>query len=445
MQKGILTITIAIFLAVASAAQTSRVWTLDDCIIYAEEHNIDVKRQSLSIDKSRLELQERKWAFVPSLLVSSGFTASTGRVLDPTTYQFVQTDLTSNNSSSIEGNIDLFEGGKKLKALKKSKLSLRATLLEEEIVRYNLKLNVIAAYMDVLCIGEQVAIAKKSIDLIKDQCMRSQALLQAGSITESDVLQLRSQLLVAENDLSSAMRAEKMAKLSLCDLLEVQESEFLGVVESLKGGEYIAITDIESVIKNNPEYKLSELNQSLAEADYKIAKATLYPTLYLSAGYGSSWSDARKKMIQNQEGTIRYEAYPFFQQYADNASAFVSIGMKIPILTGLSAKNTAKRAEIAVKDAELATIENYKKVRKQIHQAQIDCDAARDLYYRSQAEVHYAEEVQRQMSVKYNLGTTDYLSWNTAFLEYSKAMYSVTEYKYRYLLTCEKLQTIINY
>lgn len=442
MLKRILALIVSLLWTVSGIAQM-KVWALDDCIRYAEEHIIDIQKQSLSIDKSRLDLQEGKWAFVPSLFASSGYTASTGRVLDPTTYQFVQTSLTINSSSSIEGSITLFEGGRKLKILERSKLSLKASLLKEESARYNLKLNVIAAYMDVLCAWEQVAIAVKTAEIIEKQLVRSQNLLEAGSITESDVLQLRSQLFAAENDISSAQLTEKMAKLTLCDLLEIEEYESFSVAEPLSFDIDMTIIEIESAVHNNPDYKVSVLNKSLAEADYNVATSALWPTLSLSVGYGSSWSDARKKTIQNLDGTIRYEAYPFFQQYTDNASAYVSLGLKIPIFSGLSARNRAKRADVAVKEAKLAAEVSYKKVRKQIIQAQMDCDAAWDKYLRVQEEVHYAEEAQRQLSEKYNLGTTDYLSWSTALVESIKAAYSLAESKYAYYLKCETLINLL--
>ena len=423
-----------------SLAQTSKAWTLDDCIKYAEEHNIDVKKQSLSIEKSELELQDGKWAFVPSLSASSSSTVSTGRVLDPTTYQFEQTRFTSNSSSSLEGSIVLFEGGKKLYSLNRVKQSLRAAMLKDESVRNDLRINIAAAYLDLLCAREQVATARKSTELISEQLVRSQNLLDAGSITESDVLQLHSQLFAAENDVTSAIHSEKMARLTLCDLLEIDEYDSFTVKEPLFQEDAVFITDIENTIENQPDYQLAIINQNLAKTDYKIAKSSLYPTLSLSAGYGSSWSDARNRTIQNPDGTFRYEAYPFMAQYSDNASAYLSFGLRIPILTRLSSKNSSKRAQVTVREAELATAETYKQLRKKIIQAQIDCESAYDKYLKAQTEVRYAEEAYRQITEKYNLGTTDYLNWNTALVETAKANYALIESRYAYVLKVEILK-----
>ena len=432
---------IAAFLLSVLSLRAQEAWTLEDCIRYAEEHSIDVQKQSFTTDRSRLALQEGKWAFVPSISASTNYTASTGRVLDPTTYQFVQTNLTGNSSSSVSGDIALFEGGKKIHTLERAKLSLRASLLQEESVRYSLRLNVIAAYMDVLCAHENILIAEQSVSLVEAQYEHSKVRLEAGDITESDVLQLRSQLYAAQNDVSSARQSAQMALLTLCDLLEIDDYKSFKVAEPSMSDMTAELLDVNAAIENHPDYQASLINESLARQDVKIAKASLYPTLSLSAGYGSSFSDARQKAIANPDGTIKYEAYPFFQQYADNQSAYVSVGLKIPILMGLSARTSVKRAKIAKAEAEFETLSIRKQLRKQILQAQIDCDAARDKYLRACEEVRYAEEAQRQIEEKYNLGETDCLTWSTALVELAKARYSQAEAKYTSLMKAEILKS----
>ena len=59
---------------------------------------------------------------------------------------------------------------------------------------------------------------------------------------------------------------------------------------------------------------------------------------------------------------------------------------------------------------------------------------------RAKEEVRYAEEAYRQIDEKYNFGATDFLSWNTAFVELAKARYSLAESKYTYILKLEILK-----
>lgn len=443
MLRRIIILQLASMIVVMTNAQTGNVWTLEGCINHAIECNTNVRKQSLGAAKARIALQEGKWAFVPSLSISSNYTTSTGRVLDPTTYQFVQTSLTGSGGSSISADINLFEGGKKIYTLDKAKLSLRASLLKEESVKYDLKLNVTAAYMDVLCSREQIKIAEESETLVKGQLERSKRLLEAGGITESEVLQLQSQHFAAINDVSKAKHSELMARLTLCDLLEIDDYSSFSVTPQGICNESYETFNIESVIENSPDYQAVLLSQSLAQSDLGIARSILYPKISLSVGYGSSFSDARKKSVLTPNGVIKYEAYSFIQQYTDNSSAYISIGLKIPILSGLANHNGVKRAKIAASEARISTLEVRKELRKRILQARFDCQDAKDRYHRAEEEVRYAEEAQRQINEKYNLGATDYLSWNTALIELARAKYSLIESKYRWYLKTEILRLYV--
>lgn len=416
-----------------------QVWTLEDCVNYALEHSIDLQRQEHAIDRERLALQEGKWAFVPRLSASTSYTMSTGRVLDPTTYEFVKTDYTGNSSASVSGDVTLFEGGRKIHALSRAKLSLKAALLQEEALKYNLRIQIAGAYMDVLCAREQTRIAQETVSLIEAQLSRTQSLFDAGSVTETDVLQLKTQLSAAKKDASSASYAYDKARLVLCDLLEWNDFTHFDVVEPSNLIPEMLDMDVDEAVENHPDIRTAAMRKELANVDYKLAVSAISPRLSLSAGFGTSYSDARQKALFNDDGTLRYEAYPFFEQYADNGSAFVSLSLSIPILNGLSTRNGIKRAQISAAETSLNALETQKKVRRQILQAQMDCASAKERYEHSLTECNYAEVVFCQVEKKYNLGATDYLSWNTAVVDLAKARYSLAEAKYTFYLRAEIL------
>lgn len=416
-------------------------WSLEDCVNYAMEHSIDLKRQAFSIDRDNLSLQEGKWAFVPKLSASSSYTMSTGRVLDPTTYEFVSTKYTGNNSSSVSGDITLFEGGRKIHALSRAKMSLKAAMIKDESLKYNLRIQIAGAYMDVLCAREQERVARETEALITTQLERTQNLYIAGTVTETDVLQLRAQLSAARKDVSSAKYAYQMARLTLCDLLEWDDYTHFEVAEPSAPLSGELEWDLDAVLENHPEIRSYEIQKDLAALDYKLARSAISPRLSLSAGFGTSYSDARQKAIMNPDGTIKYEAYPFFNQYADNGSAYVSLSLSIPILNGMSTRNGIRRARISAAETNLNLIETRKRVRKRLLQAQMDCSLAKERYEQSLEESSYAEEVFRQLDCKYNLGASDFLSWNTALVDLAKAHYSLAEAKYSYYLRTE----ILNY
>ena len=88
-------------------------WSLMDCITYAEEHNVDVKSKKLDIESKKINLSEAKWAFAPNIVLKNNYSLSQGRVLDPTTYDFIENQTVQGNNTVITASIDLFDGFKK--------------------------------------------------------------------------------------------------------------------------------------------------------------------------------------------------------------------------------------------------------------------------------------------------------------------------------------------
>ena len=103
-----------------------RVWTLEDCISYALEHNIEIKRQELVSEDKQTALSEARWSYAPTFSAGSSYSLSSGRVLDETTYDFVENETVGSSSVSVSGNIEVFAGLRKHRELQRAKLDLKA-------------------------------------------------------------------------------------------------------------------------------------------------------------------------------------------------------------------------------------------------------------------------------------------------------------------------------
>lgn len=71
----------------------------------------------------------------PDLAASAGYSLSTGRVLAPTTYDFVENQTVSGNNASVGVSLPLFSGLRNHDNLQRAKLDLHSSLLAEETIR----------------------------------------------------------------------------------------------------------------------------------------------------------------------------------------------------------------------------------------------------------------------------------------------------------------------
>ena len=417
-----------------SDSATRRVWTLEDCIAYALEHNIEIKRQELVSEDRQTALSEARWSYAPSFSVGSGYTLSSGRVLDETTYDFVENETVGSSSVSVSGSIEVFAGLRKHRELQGAKLDLKAGLQDLESARYDLRANVTAAFLEVLCARESIAEARQIVSMLEVQEEKTRIRVEAGKGTEADLLQITAQLYSARNDVLTAENDYDMARLELCQLLEIEDFLSFDADSSAAYSIPALVPEDEGGILEavgwRPEIKSAELGVELARKDLQIARSSYWPTVSLSAGYGTSHSGARQMMLQNPDGTFRYEAYPFFRQYADNASSYVSVSLSIPILSGLSVRKNVRRTKTALRDAEYALASTRKGIVKEYLQAGIDSRTAYGKYLGAQEQVRSAEEAARQITAKYESGAADVITYSTAVSELASARYQMLSAKY---------------
>ena len=425
---------LAMLAAGTICAQTpSKVWTLEECIGYALEHNIEIKRQELGVSNSEIGLSESRWDYAPSLSAGASYSISSGRVLDQTTYEFIENNVVGSSSASVSGSVQVFSGMRRHYALKKAKASLKALLADLESVRTDVELNVTAAYLQILCDEENLSSAKEMASMLESQMERIQTMVDLGRVTEADLLQIRSQHYAALNDVAAAEGQCRLSKMELCQLLEIQDWEGFAI-EPIEADDYDGMQLFPSTdsiaVENRPEYRSAEAGVEVARRNLQIARSSYYPTLSLSAGYGTSYSGARQKAVQNPDGTYRYEAYPFFRQYLDNGSSYLSLSLNIPIFSGMSTRNSVRRAKNASLDAQYALQTVRKQLSREYEQALIEYQTSCRQYETAREQLAYAEEAARMMTEKYNLGKTDFASWNTAMTELAKAKYGLNRQKF---------------
>lgn len=418
-------------------------WTLDDCISRALEHNIELRSERLSVDEKDISLSDSRWAFVPSFSASAGYNLSTGRVLDETTYDFVTNETVGSSSASVSGSVLLFNGLRNLRQLQYSRIDREAAELQVKKAEDDLRLNVTAYFLEVLCAWENIRDCEAVVASLRKQEEHTSEKVRAGKVTRADLLQIQSQLSEAENSLIVAEHSYGLSRLNLCQLLEIEDySSFIPYFDSGDSLEYV-LKDYDAILNGAerlPEVELARKEVELARKNIQLARSSYYPSLSLSAGYGSSYSNVRQKVLVDNDGSYTYAPYPFIEQYRDNASAYVSFGLSIPILNGMTTRNSVRRAKVQLQRSELALETAKKSVRKEILQAVMDTEAAWKRYVSSASYLASAREAARQIEITYAEGAASVVEYNTAMSTLVEAQTQLLSAKYEYVFKLKVLE-----
>lgn len=418
-------------------------WTLEQCIDHALKNNIELKSERLSTEESKISLSDSKWAFAPSLSASTSYNISIGRVLDETTYDFVTNQVMGSSGTSISASLPLFNGLRSLRQLQYSKMSKEAASLNYKKAENDLTLNITAYFLETLCAQENIRNCESIVKSLKKQEELTAEKVKHGKVTTADLLQIQSQLADAENTLLSAMHSYNMARINICQILEITDfrsfnpkNDFNDSITSYVFNDYY---DIMENTGHMPEIRLAMKNISMSKKNIQIAKAQYYPALSLSAGYGTSYSNARQKAIANPDGSYTYRPYHFREQYADNASQYIAVSLSIPLFSNLSTINNVKRAKIELQRAEYALETAKKQLQKEMLQAVMDAETAWKKYEGSKKFLNSASEAARQITIKYETGAASVLEYNNVMTSLIEAQTQYLSSKYEYIFKMKVL------
>ena len=113
----------------AMTAQAQRKWTLQECLDYALEHNIQLQKNRLTEAQDREDIQMRRAALLPSLSFSTNQNASwrpwsqSYVNLSGGTMTSTSSEVNYNGSYGLNAQWTVWNGGRNQKNLEKSKLT----------------------------------------------------------------------------------------------------------------------------------------------------------------------------------------------------------------------------------------------------------------------------------------------------------------------------------
>lgn len=401
--------------------------TLPQAIERMLNNNLNIKQGALNVSAADVNLRQSKAAILPSLNANNNNSLRFGRGQDPTTYQVVNQKNYSGDGN-IGTSVDVFGGFAKINQIRQNKILLEAGNSNLDKIKNDLVLNVVISYMDVVY-NEDLLKASKDQLLVAEQTLkRENALLEAGNKTMADVSQAKAQAATAELNVTNAQNDLTISYLTLAQLMEMgAETSAFKVVAPTVAEIAIAQTDYQvnevynSALKTFPDVKLAALNAQAAEKGIAIAKGSLYPSVSLNAGLGTSYSYVFDYSDPQDN---------FSTQINDRFGQYIGLTLQIPIFNGLAAKSNVKRAKIdyeGYKIQEQLTKNNLNKV---IAQAVTDLKAARSRYVSTQNTYDAQKDAFNVIEQRYNVGLVNSLDYNTSITNRNAAEIDFIRAKY---------------
>lgn len=440
MRREIATWVVAFAWGTASlGAQEGEPWSLERCIRYAIEHNIDLKQKEQVRESREVDLHTSRFSWLPAVNgnVSQSFqfgrsTSKSGVIVDQNA---------ANSTLNINLDMPIFDGMKIPNDIAARKLDLKASIENLNKAKEDLAINVASFFLQALYNKELLKIAQLQVDLDKEQVEKTKAMVDAGKVPLSQLYDIKAQLAKDEVTLTENENNVRLALLDLAQSLELERSDRSFDIETPLIEDAVAenmgsILPPEHIFDHAVTFKPQiKEQQYLLESQRKmlrVAQAGYYPKLSLGASYSNGY-------YHSTTGGEFADTRSFSEQLRQNGQKIVGLSLSIPLFNRFQVRNSVRAARVNIVNQELL-VENAKKaLYKEIQQAYYNATASQKKFMASGKSVLASKEAFDYAQTRYAAGKSTVFEFNEAKTKYAQSLAEQAQAKYDFIFRAKIL------
>jgi outer membrane protein len=121
--------------SLVSFSQEPAEWSLDSCLAYALERNVDVRKAGLASERNSLYLEQSRAARLPSLSASANQNFSWNYTYESSSGTSSTGQATGSTSFGLNSSVDLFRGLKLKNQISQSEQNLMSSQYSSETIK----------------------------------------------------------------------------------------------------------------------------------------------------------------------------------------------------------------------------------------------------------------------------------------------------------------------
>lgn len=383
-------------------AQEKQTWSLDDCINYALEKNIQLQQNKISLQESEVDVKTAKAALFPSLSFNTGQNLVNRPYQENSSTVSGTEIISSNNKTTYNGSYSLsaqwtlWNGGKRLNNIKQQKKNQEIAQLSVAETENTLKEEITKLFLQILYADESVKINKGTLAVSKATYERAQELFSQGSISKADLAQLESQVGNDEYQLVTSESSLRNYKLQLKQMLELDgnaEMELeLPVLDDAKVMQLLPNQEevYQIALANRPEIQSSKLSIDNAKLAISAAKSGYYPTISLSASTSSMTNNSSQKN--------------WAQQMKYGWNNMIGVNISVPIFNNRQTKSSVELAQCQYNSSLLNLQDKQKGLYTDIETIWLDALNAQQQYAAAEVKLKSSQTSFDMVNEQFKLG-----------------------------------------
>ena len=386
----------------AATASAQQAWTLQDCLDYAIEHNIQVQKNRISEERGEVALWQDKGALFPSLTFNTNHNVGYRPFTE--VISIVQGDQVTNTRSNVtyqgsyglNANVTLWNGGINYKNIKAQELQNRISALTTEQSELTIQEQIAQLYVQIMYTKEAKRVNEQLLTTAQSQYDRGVEMMKQGQLAQADVVQLEAQLNSANYSVVNSGTQLANYKRQLKALLELDLNTPFDVAGNIPTDEQVlavvpsAQEAYAKALETRPEIKSAELSIEAADMQLNIAKRGYLPTIGASASLGSSHSTSSK----NGWG----------EQMKTNLNMSAGINLSVPIFDGRRNASNVKTAKLQQLNSKLDLQDRRNALSSTIEQYWLNANSGQQNYLAAKARVKSQEASYELLNEQFHNG-----------------------------------------
>ena len=413
-------------------------WTLQDCIDYALDNNITLKKSQLQKQTATEELKGAKAALLPTLSASTnqslGYQPWKDTGMSYVTNGTVNTkvDKTSYNGSySLSGQWTVWNGNRNTNTIRLDQLSEQQAELSAQETANSIQERIAQLFSQILYLDENVKVNEQMLETSQKNEERGREMVEVGKMSKADLAQLSAQRANDEYSIVEAQSQLLNYKLQLKQLLEItDEVPFDVAVPEISDDRVLAeIPSLQSVYEaallTRPEIERLQLSVKSSDVSVSIAKAGWMPNVNLTGGVSTS--------TNSLSGT------GWGSQFKSNVNTQLGVGVSVPIYDGRSTKTAVNKAKIQQLQAQLNLQDQQKTLYTDIQQYWLNATTNQQKYKAASSSVESAKQSYDLLSEQFRLGLKNIIELMTGKDNLLSAQQNQLQSKYLALYNLQML------
>lgn len=434
--KYLILCTIA-FCCNAGMAQTTQ-WSLQQCLDYAMQNNIQLKQKSLTTKQSQEDVSQSKSALFPSVSFSTSQNMNYRPFSEQTTTLEGGTMSINNNAVSYNGSYGInarwtvWNGNRNHLTIKQHQLTGKQNELAEQEQANTIQEQITQLFVQILYQTEAIKVDEEILKASQMQLERAKTMVETGVLARVDKVQLESQVAQDEFSLVTSKAQLQNYTLQLKQLLEIHDdTDFSVAVPQISDDKILSVipskADVyRTALDTRPEIAAKQINIENSSLTLKSARSGYMPTVSLNGNLGTT--------------NVNAQHISFGTQMKNNLSYSMGLTLSVPIFDNLETRTNIRKAKYAQEAAQLQLQDAQKNLYSTIERHYLDATTNQQKYIYAKKNADSMQESYDLVSEQFRLGLKNIVELTTGKNNLLQAEQQLLETKYTALYNLAMLR-----